>query len=528
MILKYFSPKFRVLDPLRREWPMCDKNHISRQHGAARLRYLLPGLMICAFPAFGAGDIEFHEQLIDAGFHVEQEVLAASLDSSDRHLVIAGRDDDHQPHLAVYALGDPTRPLLSLEPGSHLMAYDVGRIGDSDSLFFIEPGRITRLDISSGEFSEFARIRSIYGQHRSGQITPIDFIRDVNDDDRDDLVVRDTVGYRIRLQRTDGTLGEEVVLQDSSAMTVSGRSVNFESRPLVGGNMTADDLPDLAVWRGDVLQIYEQLSDDKFEGKPQMVALDLGLQSEAELRSRQSGFGAVNQDGLVETSIWRIDDLNGDGMPDILTESLLNKGVFDKENDFRLHLGRRDGDMISYSRAEDALLASSGLQYGLIATDIDGDGRKDLLVRKVRMSFARVIRALLSGNVSLQLHFYRMTDEDTFSEVANYVTKTSVRFSVSSGQVDIPAIQVADFDADGLQDLMMQTDPDSLSFQFGEPGDALFSDDKIDRDVALPRNGDLVSVEDLNDDGRADLVIRYNESDEAGYSKTVRLLIAQQ
>jgi len=415
-----------------------------------------------------------------------------------------------------------------LQPGPQLIAYDVGRIGRTDSLFFIEPGRIMRLDVTSGELSEFIRARSIYGQHRSGQITPIDFIRDVNDDERDDLVLPDTSGYRVRLQRADGTLGDEVVLQDSSSMSVSSGIVSFESRPLVGGNMTADELPDLAVWRGDTLRIYEQKDDDRFDGEPRAVVLNLGLQSEAELRSRETGFGAVNQEGLVETRIWRIDDLNGDGLPDILTESLLNNGVFDKENDFRLHLGRRDGDTINYFPAEDALLASSGLQYGLIATDIDGDGRKDLLVRKVRMSFARVIRALLSGNVSLQLHFYRMTDEDTFAEEANYVTRTNVRFSVSSGQVDIPAIQVADFDADGLQDLMMQIDTDELSFQLGERSKELFAEDAFERDVALPRNGDLVSVEDLNDDGRADLVIRYNESDEAGYSKTVRLLIAQQ
>jgi len=308
---------------------------------------------------------------------------------------------------------------------------------------------------------------------------------------------------------------------------VSDGTVSFESRPLVSGNMTDDNLPDLAVWRGDTLRVYEQLDGDTFNGTPVNVPLDLGLQTEAEMQSRQAGFGAVNQEGLVETRIWRIDDLNGDGMPDILTESLLNKGVFDKENDFRLHLGRLDGKQISYSNNEDALLASTGLQYGLIATDIDGDGRKDLLIRKVRMSFGRVIRALLSGSVPLQLHFYRMTDADTFADEANYVTKTNVEFSVSSGQVDIPAIQVADFDADGLQDLMMQTDPNELSFQLGVRNDELFAEDAIRLSVALPRNGDLVSTEDINSDGRSDLVIRYNESDSEERSRTVRLMLSQ-
>jgi hypothetical protein len=244
--------------------------------------------------------------------------------------------------------------------------------------------------------------------------------------------------------------------------------------------------------------------------------------------ARQAGFGAVNQEGLVETTIWGVDDLNGDGLPDILTESLLNKGVFDKENDFRLHLGRRDGEQINFAETQDALLASTGLQYGLIATDINGDGRKDLLVRKVRMSFGRVIRALLSGNVSLQLLFYEMTDDDTFAEEANFETRTNVSFSVSSGQVDIPAIQLADFNADGLQDLMMQNESDQLSFQFGVRSEDLFAEDAVERTVPLPRNGELVSTEDLDEDGRDDLVIRYNESDETGYSKTIRLLITRQ
>ena len=45
--------------------------------------------------------------------------------------------------------------------------------------------------------------------------------------------------------------------------------------------------------------------------------------------------------------------------------------------------------------------------------------------------------------------------------------------------------------------------------------------------VALPRNGDLATTDDINDDGRADLIIRYNAADGDGPSRTVRLLIAK-
>ncbi len=466
----------------------------------------------------------FDNRMIDAGFHIEQPVLVANLAGDDRHIVLAGRDNEHSQHLAVYAISDPAQPLLDIEPGKHLIAYDVGRIAGRESLYFVEPGRIVRYDLESGEFVEFIGIRTIYGQARSGRIVPIDFIRDINGDKRDDIIVPDTAGYRVRLQRADGTLGDEVVLQGSSTMSVSDGVVSFESRPLVSGNMTDDDLEDLAVWRGDTLLVYEQLGDDRFAGEPVTVKLELGLLSEAEMQNRTQGFGAVDQEGLVDTRIQQIEDLNGDGLPDILTESLLNLGVFDKENDFHLHLGRRDGEMISYFETEDALLASSGLQYGLVTTDLDGDGRQDLYVRKVRMSFGRVIRALLAGNVPLQLHFYRMTDDDTYPEEANYVTRTNVSFSMSSGQVDIPAIKVADFDGDGLEDLVMQTDANQLEFLRGVRSDDLFEDNAEEISIVLPRNGELVTTEDINDDGRSDLIIRFNESDDQGLSQTVRLL----
>ncbi len=496
---------------------------------------VLAVLALAAAPPASAGPPDFREILIDAGFQVEQPVLVASLlGDEQRHVILAGHDDDHQQQLAVYGIreasDDPTARLLSLAPGPHLIAYDVGRIGNRDALFFIEPGRILRYDFAAREFVEVVSIRTIYAQERTGEIVQIDFIRDINADGRDDLVVADTAGYRVRLQLADGSLGDETLLQESSSMTVSGGVVSFESRPLSLGDMTLDGLPDLTVWRGNSLRVYRQLAEDKYEGSPDVIRLDLGLLSEAEIRVRQlqTGRGAVDQQGLTEKQIFSIEDLNNDRVPDILTEATFSEGVFDKRNEFRLHFGREDGGQLVFDEQPDAMLASEGLQFGLVETDVDGDGKQDLVVRKVRLSFGRVIRSLLSGKVSLQLQFFKMTDDDDYPQQPNYVAKTSVRFSLTSGQVDIPAIQVADFDADGLQDLAIQTDRNRLSFHRGVPTGRLFDNDADDMEVALPRNGELVAAQDINNDGRSDLVIRYNLSDGSEPARTVRLLIAEQ
>ena len=488
-------------------------------------------ILVCgAASAAGNG---FDEFVVDTGFRVEQPVLVADLyGNGRRQLLIAGRDDAHKQHLAIYSLDSiresGAEPLTTLHPGPNLIAYDVARLGDDDALLFIEPGRVLRYNFVDGDFVEVIKIRSIYGQQRSGDIVPIDFFRDIDGDGLDDLIVPDTAGYRIRLQRPDGSLSEESLLEKSSRMTVTDRVVSFESRPLFSGDTNFDGLTDLGVWRGNTLRVYPRLSDHRYQGEPDTVQLGLGLLSEAELRALEAAAGSVDQRGLSRKNIVSIEDRNGDNLPDILLESTMSMGVFDKRNTLSLHLGRRQDESLVYREAEDALLASEGLQYGMVTTDIDGDGMQDLVVRKVRLSFSRVIRALLSGNVSLRLNFFRMTPDGRYAEEPNYVAKTNVHFSMSSGQVDIAAVAVADFDGDGLKDLMMQTRPDQLSLSHGVANENLFADESIRIEVDLPRNGDLVASEDIDDDGRSDLVMRYTAADGEQAAHIVRLLIASQ
>ena len=73
----------------------------------------------------------------------------------------------------------------------------------------------------------------------------------------------------------------------------------------------------------------------------------------------------------------------------------------------------------------------------------------------------------------------------------------------------------------------MQIDADRLEYRRGVRNDDLFAADAVEVSIDLPRNGELVTVEDLDDDGLADLILRYNESDGDGPSRTVRLLITE-
>ena len=413
---------------------------------------------------------QLSEVVFEPGYRVDQTILSASLaGDGDHHIVLAGHDASQQQRLTIFEIEDVAgvSPVAVLDPGPNVIAYDIARLGDQESLFTIEPGRVMRYDFASGEFVEVMEIQSLYSQERNGDLAPIDFMRDLTSDERDDLITPDAAGYRVRLQTPDGNLGPESLLQESVSMTLSEGGVNFSNRPLASGDVNLDGLVDLAVWSGSTIRVYFQLPGYRFESIPETVELGLGLLSEAELRAMYDESGAVNQEDLEAREIWTIADLNNDQLPDIITETTLSSGVFDKQTELRLHLGIvRDGHL-AYRDDEDSLLKSDGLQYGLVSTDISGDEKMDLIARKVRLSFGRFIRALLSGGMALQIEFFKMTPDDQYPEEASYTTKTKVRFSLSSGQVDIPAVEVADFDGDGRKDLMLQTKPERLTFHYG-------------------------------------------------------------
>ncbi len=491
-------------------------------------------LMLCPVTApVLASDIpRFAEVVIDVGLNVTQRPLIARLDDSDDiHLVIAGEDEDFDRRVLVFAVsGDATpgaRLVADLQPESTELAFDVGRVGRKDILLFLRPGEILRYDLDSRSLRKWRDASSYFRQQRDGAISQLDFLTDLDTDGYDDLRLPDFDGYRVSLQQAGGRFGDESLLKQSVLMKLSEGDVTFSARDLFTGDMNFDELPDLLYWSGDTIGFYAQDPAAQYASDPVERASGLGVLSKEEIQRLEDNRGSVDLNGLTERDIESITDLNGDGIPDLIAEAAYSEGVFDRSNEFSLHLGRAGDGKVEFLPQEDALIASEGLQFDLIETDINGDGKQDLVVRKAKLSFGRVIRALIAGSVGVEIHFHRMTDDDRYEEAANFVAKTKVRFSRSTGQVDIPAIEVADFDGDGLQDLVVQTDRSRLSYYHGEPTETLFAKTPSALAVVLPRNGELVDTDDINGDGRADIVLRYDESDADGLKQTVRLLLSQ-
>ena len=493
--------------------------------------FLLLTLASVTAPVLASNAPRFTEVVIDAGYNVAGRPLIARLDDSgDIHLIVVGEDGNLDRRILVFAITNGetpgTRLVADLKPDSSQLAFDVGNIDGKDMLLFLCPGEILRYNPGGGSLEKWRDAKSYFRQQRDGAISRLDFLTDLNDDGRDDLLLPDFDGYRVRLQQANGGFGEESLLDKSVLMSLSGRDVTFAARDLFSGDMNLDGFPDLFYWSGDTIGFYAQTPGMRYLSDPIEGPSGLGVLSQEEIQRLENNRGSIDQEGLSESDIESIVDLNGDGIPDIIAEAAYSEGLFDRSNEFSLHLGRAGANTVEFRSEEDALIASEGLQFDLIETDINSDGKQDLVVRKAKLSFGRVIRALIAGSVGVEIHFHKMTDDGRYEDDANFVAKTKVKFSRSSGQVDIPALEVADFDGDGLQDLVVQTARSQLSYYRGEPTETLFAKKPSAVEAVLPRNGELVDTEDVDGDGRADMLLRYDESDADGLAKTVRLLLS--
>jgi hypothetical protein len=231
----------------------------------------------------------------------------------------------------------------------------------------------------------------------------------------------------------------------------------------------------------------------------------------------------VDQSELEIEEVEIVRDFNGNGILDLLTEKSISKGVFDRSSEYHLYLGSREGISAKYAAEPNGSIVSDGVQFDPLVVDIDGDGLLDIAAPSTRLGLARIVGALFSGRMRVDLDVYRMRPGGRYPEESDYQTRFKVEFDLKTGLMRYPAVVIADFDGDGFAELMVQEDPDELTLYPGVAEPGLFGKSRQVVSIPLPRNGQMVEARDLDDDGDSDLLVRYGPAD--GEERTGELLI---
>lgn len=481
-------------------------------------------------------------------FLVPPSALAADfLDDSFRELIVRL---DHGVHTSPVSMRLPDGPgLLAVGQEGEAWRYSVvsladgqivasGRVPDevffydagdlqgrgSDQVCFFDERGVSTVDPSGGGPERFGAFESLY--HGRSWLGPAasDFARDVDGDGRDDVLVPGFGGWLAVLRRGGGAA--QFPLDAPPQVTVSGDRISYEPRPPRFGDMDGDGLQDVVFLLEKEFVSFLQGPPGRFSEVGRRDPVDAPLATEAQRARWQRDDGQVDQSELEIEEVETVRDFDGDGILDLLTDRSISEGVFDRRSEYHLYLGRRDGDSVRYGRQADGSISSDGVQFDPLIVDIDGDGRLDLATPSTRLGLARVVGALFSGRISVDLNVYRMRADGDYPDQSDYRTRFKVEFDLKTGLTRYPAVAIADFDGDGAAELMVQENPDELTVYPGASGEALFSDKPRGMSLPLPRNGQMVEARDVDDDGLADLLVRYGPADGEARARELRIFLS--
>jgi len=282
-------------------------------------------------------------------------------------------------------------------------------------------------------------------------------------------------------------------------------SAQATALPIVVDDFDGDGRDDITTSDGPRLRVFLQAEDGTFPDEPSFDIERSVLTSEEE----EGGFSGEAL-GFA--------DLDGDGLADLIA---LKWGSSHERTQMDRHLFyARPGP--SYPETADQILRSESFFPDFEVLDLNGDGRRDLVIPYFHIAPSQAFKVLTQNALRVQLRMFLMREDGRYAQgegkrfakvdrrvVLDYQLNVIRMIFGSRGPPDSfsPLLTArGDFDGDGFADLATDSGGDRLHIRFGNER-AEYSSLP---DLAFPFESSLAyEVVDLNRDGRSDLVAYY-------------------
>ncbi len=480
---------------------------------STRLIALLVVLSITLFSPISFA-VSYQVSTIETGEGGQQTVLAAFLSATDvADLVLITIDKKGRRMISVlpWQAGQYTTPVPGHELGTDLVAIDVGRYQGRDAILGFTQSAAFRLDPFTGERTKLADISTIYGSAIKDALPHIDFFTDINSDGMDDLVIPGFDGFLIHTQRADGSFSAPDNLRAPPIVELSFNDYPwYQPRQKYIGDVTLDGRNDVSVLIDNQLNVFPQLDNGQFLSLPIKIDtginLDFGGMEELSVSMRD-----MDQSDSLSRALIKLQDLDGDGLTDMLVISVRSQGVFRKQTSYQLHRGIEVEGKLAFTSEPVTTIESKGYQFEIEGVDFNNDNQIDMVISAVDIGLGKVLGALITGSVNIDLNFYQMRD-GLYSAKPDLKREITATFDLRSGDFFFPSVLIADANGDGIDDLLVQEGEDHLNVFPGSGDASLFSKSPTVIDVHMPSDPELVVVADLNRDGKVDLVMRHEPS----------------
>ncbi|PKI16333.1 FG-GAP repeat domain-containing protein [Colwellia sp. 12G3] len=477
--------------------------------------------------------VEFSEVIISAPYKLSQEVIAADLlPTKGKELVTFSVDEQSNRWLIIYQLDHEKNQYVFAEKTiipKQFYRFDLSEAkdGQQQRLYFLSTDSLSLYQ--KKQFKSLVKIESLYIQEQADFLSRGDFIQDLNNDAYDDVIIADFNKTHIFIGQGMNSFARQT-LPIKPEVSVLSAGASYSQTKLYFSDVNFDEKTDILVIGDGEMIIYPQYGNSQFTRKPIHLAINEAISGTDWWNKRDESGEQLDQSDLEYRKIEELRDVNADGIIDMVVRYTKASGVLDRVNDYEIFLGKKNKDVLSFAAQADSVIHAEGTLTGLEFVDIDSDDKLEILLAGFDIGLSQIIGALVTGGIDQDVYVFKMSEQDKFPSKPAIKKGVELTFSLSSGQSGSAIVKLADLNGDGLKELVLSDDDDELKIYLGQkPGNKnkSFSKRSVSYSTELPKDGKLVMVEDLNGDGKDDLLMKFSRLDGENKAKEFKVLFSQ-
>ncbi|MDH3462933.1 MAG: VCBS repeat-containing protein [Acidimicrobiia bacterium] len=486
-----------------------------------------------------AVEVTFDQYEVVTGSAERQTVVTGFLlGGAVAELAVLNIDENDDRRLRLYAFGDGAWvPRLDATLGPQVLFVDVANVGGRDRLVSYEPGRLNWFDPESATERSLVAVTSSFNPPRRDEIAHVDLTRDVNADDRDDLVLPDVDGFWVFIQMSDGAFADPVKIGPCTDMSriLGADGYRYDPWPqsrIHEMDYNHDGRSDLVFWDEDHFEVH--LQDERGLFTPEARSFRTGVAFDSD------DLSSLSTGEMTGRVLHSLTDLNGDGVGDLVVHSLEGTRISSKRSSYKVHFGIRaaDGGTAFATEAGATFRSDNRIQIGMDRNEFDRDGEVGLMVTSIEVKFLegslwKRIKGAMGDDVILDLEFYR-TEDGRYPDKPNVThrialdgvpshrepgwvpldivlrgpTHESRRTQTSWPRAFNRTLLIGDVSGDGRSDLLIEPEFRDLHIFSGVPGPGLFARQPHKVAVTL-HDEEFTWLVDLNRDGKQDILVHH-------------------
>jgi len=484
--------------------------------------------------------VDFSEIIINSPYTITQEIIAADvLPGKGKELVIFSVDEQGNRWLFIYQLDSTTQQYVVAEKAiipKAFYRFDLSALASKKAdekaqkmqrIYFISADSLSLYQ--HNKFKSLAKVKSLYIQQQADFLSRGDFIQDLNNDDFDDVIIADFDKIHILIGQGMNSFARQT-LPIKPRVRALPTGVSYTEATLYFSDVNFDKKMDILLVGDGEMIIYPQFGNSQFTRKAIRVAINAAISGTEWWNKRDESGEQLDQSNLEYRKLEQLRDVNSDGIIDMVVRYTKTSGVLDRVNDYEIFLGKQNQGNLIYSPNADSVIHAEGTLTGLTFVDIDGDDRLEVLLAGFDIGLSQIIGALVTGGIDQDVYVFKMNEQEKFPTKPAIKKGVELTFSLSSGQSGSAVVKLADVNGDGLKDLVLSDDDDELNIYLGKKAgkkDKPFQKRSVSYSTKLPKDGKFVMVEDLNGDGKDDLLLKFSTLDGKDKAKQVKILFAQ-